>query len=278
MLRVTGVKQITERDLTPVLRALGRDVLANCMVLARVEANGVSRARLGAELWTNDHPERSLCFSGANLIPLHGDAHAVRAFAERAGSQPRVCSSLVGAAGLVLPMWEILSERWGAAREVRARQPLLALPGPPKCALDLLVRRVRPAEIDNYLPASVAMFTEEVGVDPRLPDHGHSYRRRVQEVIADGRAYARFEEGQVIFKAEVGARSAQVSQIQGVWVHPDRRSEGLGTRGTAAVAALIRASHRHPTLYVNDFNAAARRAYERVGFVQVDTFATVLLH
>jgi len=30
------------------------------------------------------------------------------------------------------------------------------------------------------------------------------------------------------------------------------------------------------SLYVNDFNVAARRAYERVGFREVDTFMSVL--
>jgi uncharacterized protein len=30
------------------------------------------------------------------------------------------------------------------------------------------------------------------------------------------------------------------------------------------------------SLYVNDFNAPARRSYERVGFTQVGTFASVL--
>jgi predicted GNAT family acetyltransferase len=30
------------------------------------------------------------------------------------------------------------------------------------------------------------------------------------------------------------------------------------------------------SLYVNDFNIAARRAYEKVGFSQVSTFASVL--
>ncbi|MGZ4523807.1 MAG: GNAT family N-acetyltransferase [Mycobacteriaceae bacterium] len=278
MLRVMGVRHLAERDVASVLRALNKDVIANCMVLARVEALGVARNRLGAELWTNDRPAQSLCFSGANLIPLHGDPQAIRAFAERAASQPRVCSSLVGAAELVLPMWEILSEHWGPAREVRARQPLLVLPGHPKVTPDPLVRRVRSNELDRYLSAAVAMFTEEIGIDPSEPDRGRSYRRRVQEIIAEGRAFARFEDGEVVFKAEVGARAAQVSQIQGVWVHPERRGQGLGTRGTAAVAALIQATGQHPTLYVNDFNTAARRAYDRVGFVQVRVFATVLLH
>ncbi len=70
----------------------------------------------------------------------------------------------------------------------------------------------------------------------------------------------------MLFKAEVGAASTQVCQVQGVWVQPRLRGQGLGTAGTAAVVEQARVSVSPiVSLYVNDFNTAARRAYERVG-------------
>jgi uncharacterized protein len=142
--------------------------------------------------------------------------------------------------------------------------------------VDPLVRPVRPDELDRYLPAAVAMFTEEVGVDPRLPDGGAGYRARVAELIAAGRAFARFEAGEVVFKAEVGAMSSAVGQIQGVWVHPDRRGQGLAAGATAAVVVRLQRMGRVASLYVNAYNLPARAAYRRVGFTQVGCFATVL--
>jgi predicted GNAT family acetyltransferase len=248
------------------------------MVAARVDEVGVEPYRVHGELWTASTPEESLCFAGANLIPLTGGPDAVRAFADRALRGARACSSLVGPAHLVLPLWEQLAPVWGVARDVRPVQPLLALPGPPAVPVDPEVRPVRPHEVDRYLPAAVAMFTEEVGVDPRGSDGGRSYRARVADLIASGRAWARFEGGEVVFKAEIGSLSGQVGQIQGVWVHPRHRGRGLGVGGTAAIAAGVRTLGRVPSLYVNDFNTAARRAYARVGFEPVGTFATVLLH
>jgi predicted GNAT family acetyltransferase len=140
-----------------------------------------------------------------------------------------------------------------------------------------LVRPVRPEEIDRYLPAAVAMFIEEVGVDPCVGDGGVGYRARVAELIAGGRAFARFEGDRVVFKAEIGAMSARVGQIQGVWVHPERRGQGLGAAGTAAVVErLVHSLGRTASLYVNGYNAPARAAYRRIGFHQVGMFATVL--
>lgn len=253
------------------------------MVSARVEVAGLDPWRLGGELWAADsRPARygrlsGLCFAGPNLIPLRGNSSALRSFADRALRRQRACSSLVGPAEQVLGLWGELETEWGPAREVREDQPLLALDRSPLVPADPRVRAVRPDELDRYLPAAVAMFIEEVGVDPRAGDGGASYRARVNELISGGRAFARFEDGEVVFKAEIGAMSADVGQIQGVWVHPDRRSAGLGTAGTAAVVSrLVHGLGRTASLYVNGFNTPALAAYRKIGFRQVGQYATVL--
>lgn len=232
---------------------------------------------IGGELWTRRRPSESLCYAGPNMIPLRGSLDDLKAFSDKAMSMARRCSSLVGRAELVLPMWERLQSLWGPARDVRAQQPLMALNSMPQCAIDPAVRPVRMEEIDAYLVAAVDMFIGEVGVDPRIGDGGRGYRRRIASLIATGRAWARFERGEVVFKAEVGSQSPAVGQIQGVWVHPERRGHGLGTAGTAALAAAVVAGGRTASLYVNDYNTVARATYARIGFEQVGTFATVLL-
>jgi predicted GNAT family acetyltransferase len=247
------------------------------MVAARVADHGIDPNSIGGELWTRRGPDESLCYAGANLIPLRGRLNDLHAFADEAMSASRRCSSLVGRAELVMPMWGWLESAWGPARDVREHQPLMSLSSMPTCPIDTGVRQVRPDEIDTYLVAAIDMFIGEVGVDPRLGDGGRGYRRRVASLIAAGRAWARFEHGEVVFKAEVGSQSPAVGQIQGVWVHPEWRGQGLGTAGTATLAAVIVGTGRIASLYVNNFNTVARATYARVGFAEVGTFATVLL-
>jgi hypothetical protein len=278
LFRLAGDRRVTVvRDAPAVWRVFGDDPVGSCMVAARVADHGIDPAAIGGELWTRRGPHESLCFAGANLIPLRGARDDLNAFADEAMSTTRRCSSLVGRAELVMPMWERLESAWGPARDVRDCQPLMALSRHPNCDLDTEVRQVRPDELDAYLVAAVDMFIGEVGVDPRVGDGGRGYRRRVASLIAAGRAWARFERGAVIFKAEVGSQSPGVSQIQGVWVHPERRGQGLGTAGTATVAAVVVGSGRTASLYVNGFNEVARAAYARVGFAEIGTFATILL-
>jgi predicted GNAT family acetyltransferase len=160
---------------------------------------------------------------------------------------------------------------------VRARQPLLAIDGPPAVPAEPRVRPVRPSELGAVLPAAVAMFTEEVGVSPLRVDGGASYRARLAELIDAGRALAWIERGEVLFKAEIGAVSRAACQVQGVWVAPEHRGRGIGAAGTAAVVEYARTCIAPVvSLYVNDFNTSARAAYRRVGFAEVGRYASIL--
>jgi len=248
-------------------------------VSSRVHEAGLNPARLGGQVWGYHSGGQltSLCYVGANLVPVAATSLAVNAFAGRARLLGRRCSSIVGLAPAVLDMWDQLRPYWGPAREVRGSQPCMAISAEPQVAPDPLVRRVRPEELDILLPASVAMFTEEVGVSPVGPDGGAAYRARVRELIDAGRAFARIEDGRVIFKAEVGSVTPHACQVQGVWVRPELRGRGLAEAGMAAVVVeAMRCIAPVVSLYVNDYNRPARAAYRRVGFGETATFASVL--
>lgn len=277
MLGMVRDRPLGVRDAAAVSRALDADPVVTCMIAARVEAYGLSPRFLGGELWTASRPEDSLCFSGANLMPTAATRDQLDHFAERALAVPRQCTSVVGPQDLALALWERLAPAWGPPREVRDTQPLLALDGYPETAVDRQVRLVTTADLDLYFPAAVEMFIGEVGVDPRAGDGGRSYRRRLAALISARRVFARFDGPRVIFKAEIGAMSRRVGQIQGVWVDPEFRGQGLGAAGTATVVAAIARQGRISSLYVNGYNTAARETYRRVGFEELGTFATVLI-
>ena len=272
-------RPLVDRDRAAALEICAEDPVANVFVESRIRAFGVDSGRLGAQLWGFDQAGRleALCYAGANLVPVQATPTAIAAFADRALRQGRRCSSLVGPSAAVRELWGILRPYWGPARDVRAAQPLMAIDAAPLIAPDPAVRRVRLDELDILLPASIAMFTEEVGVSPVGPDGGAAYRARVAELIALGRAFARIEDGQVLFKAEIGAVTPYACQVQGVWVRPDRRGHGLAVAGMAAVTAeALRSVAPVVSLYVNDFNAPARAVYRKVGFTEVATLASVL--
>ncbi len=275
-----GVRSLTVADLPRVHELIGAQPIAHCFLASRLMTSTGAFAGWGGEAWgyMSDDTLGSGLFLGANVVPLGTDAQARAAFATRLRLTGRRGSSIVGYADEVLDLWRLIEPAWGVARDVRARQPLLSIQEPPHTEPDGDVRRVRPDEIDLLLPACIAMFTEEVGVSPVTGGLLHAYRSRIAELIAEGRALARIDDGKVVFKAEIGAASSAACQVQGVWVDPALRGRGLAAPGMAAVVDYARREIA-PTvsLYVNDFNTAARRTYDRVGFQEIGTFATILL-
>jgi predicted GNAT family acetyltransferase len=276
----TGVLRVlAPRDLAQVQAVLARNPVEHCFVASRVRASGLDGWRLGGELWgwSEDGELTSLLYLGANLVPVETTPESRRAFADRCRRIGRRCSSIVGPVAEVESMWALLRDSWGPAREVRGHQPLLVIEGASPVAPDPGVRLVREDEIDLLLPACVAMFTEEVGVSPLAGGAGEAYRARVAELVRQGKAYARIDDGHVVFKAEIGAVGNGVCQVQGVWVAPQYRGLGLSVPGMAAVVELARREQAPVvSLYVNDFNTVARRAYATAGFHEVGEFATVL--
>ena len=74
------------RDAAAVNRVFDADPVGSCMVAARVADHGIDPTAIGGELWTRRHADESLCYAGANLIPLRGESADLHAFADKAMS------------------------------------------------------------------------------------------------------------------------------------------------------------------------------------------------
>jgi predicted GNAT family acetyltransferase len=276
----TTTRVLDPGELGAALAILESEPVTNAFVTSRVQVAGLDPWRLGGEMWGwyADGHLRSLCYSGANLVPICAGPEAVRAFADRARRAGRRCSSIVGPAEPTAQLWRLLEPNWGPARDVRPNQPLMVTDRvPADIEPDPHVRRIRKDEMDVIMPACVAMFTEEVGVSPMAGDGGLLYQARVAELVGTGRSFARIDDGKVVFKAEIGAATDRACQIQGVWVAPEYRGRGLSETGMAAVLRYALADVSPVvSLYVNDYNTAARASYRRVGFREVGAFMSVL--
>ena len=290
-------------DLPAALAVCAADPVAAVLAATRLEAAaraGPAAAGGQAWGWPGSGELLAICWAGANLVPVvprslvpdDGDRDAaVAAFAALARRSGRRSSSIVGESGPALALWAGLERFWPPAREVRSHQPSMAIARDPDVEPDPRVRVTRPGDLPVILPACIAMFTEEVGYSP-VAGGGAAYRERVRALIAEGRSYARLAgpaggpgadpyapptEPRVEFKAELGAVAQGVAQVQGVWVDPALRGRRLSEGGMAAVVADARRRVAPViSLYVNGYNVRAVRAYRRVGFEQVGTFATVL--
>ncbi len=274
-----GVSVLGPADLPDFLALAAHNPVVNAFAEYRARTTNLESRLLAGEVWGRFDAGRLVagCHVGANLVPVECTPDDARAFGERALTRPRSVVTIVGLQDQVWPLWDAVSESWGPARETRWDQPHMELAGAPLVEPDPLVRRTTPDDFLALYPACVAMYTEEVGVDPEADGCAPIYRSRVRQLIGLGWSFARIEDGRVVFKAEVAHATPHAAQVQGVWVAPDRRGEGLAARGVAAVVAACRREIAPVvSLYANIWNEPALRSYRRVGFHQTGTFATVM--
>ena len=274
------IRALDVHSIDLVKNLIEQDPVRHCFFAARLEQTKQSRFRpsypdlLG---YFDDGNLKSVLMTGANIVPVNTSLIARQEFATVLNRSGRRSSSIVGPAEEVLDLWSRVSASWGPAREVRGNQPVLSMRTNSSVEIDHDVRYSNLSDLEDLVPACIAMFTEEVGISPTINGGGNAYRNRISELVSSRRSFVKYLGSELVFKAEIGTVGAGVAQIQGVWVKPVYRGKGISVSAMAAVVKLVLADVAPVvSLYVNDYNEVALKTYRSVGFEQVDTFATVL--
>lgn len=274
-----SVRTLGSDDLGAALACVGVQPVVNVFVDHRIRTTRMQRRLLGGEIWGyfRGGDLTSLCHIGANLVLVNADDDAALAFAQTALERRPHLATMVGPRPAIETFWGAVQHDWWVPQDLRWDQPHLEMACDPLVQPDPLVVRTTSAQLDQLYPACVAMYREEVGTSPEIDGGRSLYRQRVAGLIERGWSFSRIENGEVLFKAEVACASPYAAQIQGVYVAPQFRNQGLATAGIAAVVKEIRAGIAPvASLYLNARNLAARTAYDRAGFRQTATFSTLM--
>lgn len=272
-------RTLGRKDTPQLWRLVNSDSTANVFMAAHLEAAGsAAPSSSGGEVIGAFRGSRmvSACWTGVNVVPVGMANDDGAALGTLLGEGGRRFSSIFGPASSVLSIWSALRPFSPEPFDVREEQPLLEIRNPSAVPPTRSLRFTRPHELEKILPACAAMFEEEVGYSPYVGGEEH-YRRRVANLIRRQHSLVDFDDdGQVIFKAELGTVSARAVQIQGVWINPLYRGKGLGSGYMSAVVDEALKLAPVASLYVNSFNTRALALYRTVGFTRAGEFATVL--
>jgi ribosomal protein S18 acetylase RimI-like enzyme len=237
----------------------------------RVFLEDVARRGLGHfyAVGRKDGSLGSLCHVGANLVPS-GDECSV--FADAAASSGS--RMIIGEEQAVGELWDAARDRLPTPREDRPAQPVYALTEPPVPGETGLLEASL-FDLEVLVPVCALAHAEELGIDPLERDRdGFRWRTRAQ--IEDGRSWIWLEHGVIRFKAEASAWTPRAVQIQQVWVDPEVRREGYGSRGMRDLCRLLLESTPTVTLFVRTDNQPAIRLYESIGMQRVGSYRSVL--
>ena len=224
------VRALGAADTAGLRELAGADPVANVFILAHLESTGTAAPTPGGANVLGVFDDGLLvgaCWAGANLVPVQLAPALTGAVAAAAHRSGRRYASIFGPGPHRACPAQPAGAIWGTlAHEVRADQPLMTIAGPPAVEPNWQLGFGQYADFDTILPACAAMFEEEVGYSPYLGGRDF-YSRRVAGLIRQGHSLVHLSDGEVVFKAELGAVTSDVTQVQGVWMNPSYR--GLGS-------------------------------------------------
>ncbi len=138
---------------------------------------------------------------------------------------------------------------------------------------------IRLAEKDELAPiaeahAEVAFI--ESGVDPLLKDR-EGFLKRTLRRIEKERTFVVFENGKLLFKADIAAETSDVYYLEGIYVAPEMRGKNVGASCLAKLSLELLNHKEHICLLTNvDFNNA-HRSFEKAGYKNTDCCTTIFV-
>ncbi|MFL6466636.1 MAG: GNAT family N-acetyltransferase [Pyrinomonadaceae bacterium] len=127
------------------------------------------------------------------------------------------------------------------------------------------VRNASIDELKQIAEAQAEIAFLESGVDPLQKDR-KGFLARVMRRIEQNRIFVVFENGKLIFKADVIAEASDVTYIEGVYVAKEYQGRGIGSRCLASLNLQLFSKSSTVCLLSNIEHAQAHKSFIKAGF------------
>lgn len=202
-------------------------------------------------------------------------AEALAAFANLAQTCSRT-HMLLGELEKVESFWDCYAEG-GQAPRLMARELLFELRFPVEVKKP--VRGLRQAtlrDLELVMPVQAEMAYIESGINP-LEKDAKGFRLRCARRIEQGRVWVVIENERLIFKTEILSETSEIAYLEGVYVAPEERRQGMGIRCLSQLSRNLLARFKALSLLVNEQDKEAAAFYLKVGFKLRSQYDTIFL-
>ena len=261
-----------------VLTFLGERALHNAVMTGLIRDNGLeSKLNRGTFYGCRDAADALI---GVAMIG-HGvfiDARSEEAlceFARLAQDFPRV-HLLMGEQEMVERFWQYYAPNGQPQRRL-GREVLFEineLPTRPDNVTHLRLAHLW--DLSRVVPVHAAMACAESGVDPLVVDP-HGFRQRCRRRIEERRTWVLVERDELIFKADIITDTPEVVYLEGVYVHPEYRRQGFGSRCLTQLTRRLLNQTRSVSALVNQESQEAQEFFTKLGFVSRGVYDTIFL-
>ena len=139
------------------------------------------------------------------------------------------------------------------------------------------LRLARLEDLEELMQTHARMAVEELGLEDPLRADPDGFRSRYARRIEQGRVWAVIETGNLLFKADVVAETPEAVHLEGIYVNPDHRGQGCGSKYLTDVTRRLLNHTKIVCLFVDVENQPAQSFYLRAGFRRHGSYTTILV-
>jgi len=138
------------------------------------------------------------------------------------------------------------------------------------------LRLAQVSDLPLVVPVHATMAFEESGVNP-LEIDPDGFRERCRRRIEKGRTWVLVAQDQLIFKADIISDTSEVVYLEGVYVDPEQRGKGLGSKCLMQLTQTLLNRSTSVSVLVNQERRQAQEFYKKLGFVSRGLYDTIFL-
>jgi predicted GNAT family acetyltransferase len=273
------VQPLTDAHAAEALGFLATRSVDSIYMTGLIHDNGVESplnrgAFYAARSATSGELEGVALIGHATLVEARTEG-ALRAFALLAKEHPHA-HVIVGRQDRIESFWDYYGH--GGQRPRRICRELLFEQRLPIRTLEPVaeLRQATLADMELIVPVNALMAEEESNVNPLVADAA-GFRSRLRRRIEQGRVWVWTTGGRLIFKVDVMAEAADVTYLEGVYVRPDARGRGYGSRCVSQLGRHFLDHERVVCLLVNEHNKEAQVFFFKAGYKLRGCYDTIFL-
>ena len=276
---ILPVTELNETNKSEVLRFLAVRPVHTVVMTSFINDNGLeselNRGKFYGYRNTEGKLEGVALIGHSTLIEARSDK-ALKAFAQQAKSSETPIHMIMSHGDAAESFWNHFSDGLSEPR-LRCVERLFEVSFPFMVTKN--ERTLRLATSEELIQVAVAQAEVafmECGVDPMVNDR-EGFLKRVERRIEQGRIFVVFEGEKLVFKADVIAETTETAYLEGIYVAPEHRGQGIGSKCLAELTLELLNRVENVCLLSNVDFESAHKSYFKAGYRATDRCTTLFV-
>jgi hypothetical protein len=274
------VQQLAPKDSAALKALLARDPVHNLYLLGLLEEFGIAplESRCSYSFWGRFDEAKALTAAlfvgsgGGLVVPSASDGTAASVMADALANRVSLKAALGEKPAVDALVRSLCTGKPRLSKTYRLFSVSADDLGP---FTNPTLRLAREEDLPRLMPLALGAVRELHDRDAGAEDS--QFEARVAQRIRAQRTYVLEENGELVFKVDIGSRSQYGAELEGLYTVPSQRKQGHATLCLGQISRFLLSSLPRLTLRVDDKAESMARIARKVGYLAGRTQRLVLV-